>query len=237
MRAYVLDPHSSLIAKRYDEIADIVSEHGLKQSKRRKSSATAKVKDKVAFTVVEYKDDNAMDEPSNDLNVCQREFYRFLSDNFSFCDDYLPKFAAAELNDIRYIGVIDLDTLLSQDIAMKRVHAKIMMTKIDKFKQENIKFIDWLHSIALQEYYKLFEQNGILTFESYYHHIQSTADLIVLLGDRNAFDVEFLSKSCPKFKRHNSLSSLYDVDNNDNESGDDVIETIDVNGNHQGEGV
>merc|ERR1712228_290874 len=121
---------------------------------------------------------------------------------------------------------------------MKRMHAKIMMATIDKFKEENGKFIEWLHSIALQEYYKLFEQNGILTFEAYYHHIHSNADLIQILGDRNAFDVDLLVKSCPKFIRQNSMSSVYSLDIDDDDDDDGDAETIAINGNHhQVEGI
>eukprot|EP00487_Bulimina_marginata_P008901 TRINITY_DN32303_c0_g1_i1.p1 TRINITY_DN32303_c0_g1~~TRINITY_DN32303_c0_g1_i1.p1 ORF type:complete len:112 (+),score=1.33 TRINITY_DN32303_c0_g1_i1:175-510(+) len=91
---------------------------------------------------------------------------------------------------------------------MKKVHAKIMMSKINTFKQDNAKFVGWLSSIALQEYYKTFENHAILTFEAFYFYIQSKSDLMHILGDRNAFDVDLLWKSCPKYQRQNSLSSL-----------------------------
>ena len=109
------------------------------------------------------------------------------------------------------------DTLI-KDVSMNKIHVEIMINKIDKFKQENAKFIQWLSSIALNEYYSIFEQNGIMTFESFYHHIHSNSDLIQLLGDRNAFDVELLWNSLPKIIRQNS-HSLDDRNDEDDMDG------------------
>ena len=228
VKAYVLDPHNSLISKKYDEIAKIIQETGLSKVKRRRSSARfggtkrdRKNGTKKKHTIVEYKEDDHID--ANNNNPCQAEFARFLQDNLPFdhsMNIYLKKFKDNEFNDIRYLVEIDVDTL-TKDIAMNKIHIKIMMRKIEKFKEENFKFIEWLSSIALQEYYKIFEQNGILTFESFYYHIQSEADLIHLLGDRNQFDVDLLWKSCPKIQRQNSLS-LDSVRDGAHETGDDL---------------
>jgi len=209
MRAYVLDPHTAAHVKMHEEITRIVADHGLSKPRRRRSSARiGSMNHSNAVTVVEYKEEDAVD--GDGQSPCQSEFARFLRDNFSFghcLSAYLERFKAAGLNDIRFLAAFDKETLI-KDVKMSGVHAKSMMSKIDLFKDDNAEFISWLDSIELHEYYTVFEGEGILTFPQFYAVIQCKADLIRIMGDRNQFDIQLLWKSVPKFVRQSSSLSV-----------------------------
>jgi len=225
VKAYTLEPHNTCIQQKYDEIAGIVAEHGLGAVKRRRSSARMGGVKRQKRTIVEYKEEDAQNDALLSESPTQTEFARFLLGNLSVgscMNEYLKTFKQLQLNDVRCLKYMDIKTLMN-DVNMNGIHAKIMMSQIEKFKQENIKFSQWLSSIALQEYMSIFEQNGIVTFESFYHHITTSADLILLLGDRNAFDVELIWQSCPRCVRHQSVSNGV-VENGNNES-DGAAET------------
>ena len=114
----------------------MVVDHGLTKPRRRRSSARIEHSNRSnGNTVVEYRDENAAD--GGDCNPCQSEFIRFLRDNFSFgncMNAYLERFKAAELDDIRYLVAMDKSTLI-KDVKMSAVHAKVMMSRIEKFKE------------------------------------------------------------------------------------------------------
>jgi len=219
VRAYRCDPLHPDIARKYDEIAGIVTAHGLRKERRRKSSARGPATNGSVRrnTVIEYKEEEH-DPLSSDDSPCQAEFARFLRDVLSSSIGaatlYLERFRASELNDIRYLSAMDSDTL-TKDVAMAPVHAKVVMARIAQFQEHNAEFIEWLRSLRLHEYYATFEGAAILTFSHFYKKVDDVADLLRILGDRNHFDAHLLWKALPKFKRRDASQPADDDNDGD----------------------
>lgn len=230
MRSYALDPLVPAHAKMADEITRIVADRGLTKPRRRRSSARIgpQNRSRRGNTVIEYKEEHIWGD--EECSPCRSEFGRFLRDNFSFgscMTAYLERFKAAELDDIRYLVSIDHETL-KKDVQMSSVHAKVLMARIGAFKEDNAEFIAWLSSIALQEYYSMFEGVGILTFSQFYAAIHCKADLIRIMGDRNQFDAQLVWGSVPKFMRQNGSLSVAGKDDG-HCSNDQLLEVCKLN--------
>ena len=118
---------------------------------------------------------------------------------------YVNRFNEKQINDIRLIEFID-HLFLANEIQMNTLHIRMMLKKIEKFKQDMKMFSNWLHSLRLyDEYYEIFEKNGILTFELFYHYIQAVENIIDLFGKQNLIDAMYLFDNTPKQNRKDSF--------------------------------
>eukprot|EP01083_Nonionella_stella_P290890 989853_1 len=125
-----------------------------------------------------FKDDD-------DDDKCQLEFERFLSSMPKLIGQHLDTFKQNGYNDIRYVTVLDLETL-KDEIGMKGPHAKIFMNRIVEYQTDYKKFALFLNEVNMKEkYHMILENAGIATYESYYHHIKSMDDLRLLINDEN----------------------------------------------------
>eukprot|EP01083_Nonionella_stella_P257716 881805_1 len=134
------------------------------------------------------KDDDIKQDAGNACSAddkCQLEFERFLTSMPKQIGQHLNKFKQNGYNDIRYVTVLDLETL-KDEIGMKGPHAKIFMKRIDKYQTDYKKFELLLDELNMKEKYHIALENaGIATFESYYHYIKSMDDLKLLINDQN----------------------------------------------------
>jgi len=141
------------------------------------------------------------------MNIAQRiresEFERFM--NFqSFLNDqvrgeYLAEFKRRNLNDIILLK-IDTNTFVDELGIRNLLHATLIKKRIDRFKRELKVFHDWLIRMRMEETVEVFEKFGILTFESFDHHIKSECDLKWLLGHRmkKHADIIMAQRRCRK---------------------------------------
>ena len=64
-----------------------------------------------------------------------------------------------------------------------------------------MQFSEWMEARNIGEYEDAFANNGILTFESFYHYIYDSKDLIAIIGENNKCDAELIWNATPKMAR------------------------------------
>ena len=132
-------------------------------------------------------DNNAEDVMEiHDDAKCQMEFERFLGASIpKGIEKYLDKFKENEMNDIRYVHLLDED-MLKDDIKMNAIHKKKFMKCVQEYAADYEKFANALDELTLKEkYHKLLENKGIASLWSYYFHIKSIENILMLVNDKD----------------------------------------------------
>ena len=132
--------------------------------------------------------------PKNSEDIRGEEFDRWwkgLSVPQSSKDEYYIKLEKMNMNFITLLKFIDKATL-KDDIGMTNGHYGYFLEKINEWLDSNERFVEWIKKYKwYEEYYTIFENNGILTFESLYYHIHSEKQLRKMLkndGNRDVVD-------------------------------------------------
>lgn len=168
-------------------------------------------------------------EPSNfsKLDLCEKEFEHFWKEKVTFetitSKKYFDLFVKCGYNDIRYIPMMN-EATLNDDVEMKKLHLLLFMKNVEWLKKQNQSFQTWLTNLnknkqsAFQEYFELFSNLGILTFDSLSRHIKHKNDFFKT-GIMNEDDVSLLwnemnaSRSVQIDKGNDVVQNADNVDN------------------------
>eukprot|EP01084_Bolivina_argentea_P318137 551662_1 len=143
------------------------------------------------------------------MPTCAIEFRRFLEEKVfvhkNVADVYYDKFAEQSLNDIRYLDILD-DETLKEDIGIEhKIHRKMFIKMKTKYLCDCEKFTNWLKDIKMaDEYEDSLRFHGIITFDSLYHYVHSSNDLFNIVPNCTKSDAETIWHNTPKMSRNRS---------------------------------
>ena len=141
--------------------------------------------------------------------IQSKKFRRFLKEQVfvdtNVANEYFKQFNEWNLDDIRMLMLYD-DTAedLKDDIPTighlinDKLHKKMFMQQVEKYKQNHIHFKKWLNKINLGHLDLVLQNKGILTFESLYYFADNQQDLLNILGNNYKKEVALMFAWTPK---------------------------------------
>ena len=167
----------------------------------------------------EFLDDEDEEEDDYEEDDFETDFERFwdpFGEKWDPDNEYYDKFHENKLDDMKILATVDLNSAFEKDvligkIGMSKEHSSYFMKRLERIQGDNKRFCQWLRSIGLyDEYYSIFEDNEIVTFEAFYYWIQSEDDLLDCIEsdtiDENSTDFKLLWETNPRYVRNNPKS-------------------------------
>eukprot|EP01084_Bolivina_argentea_P031875 58978_1 len=182
--------YSIRIAK-YNESRLIIDKIDLRHEVKQATENDSSSDDALYFNQNEKKYDGDYVQEKQNGNKCKLKFEYWLC-NVVNLKQYLSSFEQNEYNDISMIEYFDEDTIKNEIGIKKSVHYKLIMKKINEFKQLQNKFNVVLDNNAqLKQYKQEFEQNGIVTLKDLQTDIQTPQELgkILRIRDQNKINL------------------------------------------------